>query len=125
MGLGYAQMATALADEPRYDGFPTWDTLIEANAYAYVGRVDLFVETYSSLAVQSGFAHVHGLCGLLYMLPTVGRGEEARAIIAETLAVARAHGNPNWIVWAMAGSARALAATDPGGALDAVADRPS
>jgi predicted ATPase/class 3 adenylate cyclase len=119
-GVGYAQIAVTLADDRRYDGFTTWDELILANAHLYTGRVDLFIETYSHLAAQPTFAHVHGLCGLLYMLPVVGRTEEARSIIGETQAAARAHGNPNWIAWALAGSGRALASADPAGALKAV-----
>jgi hypothetical protein len=119
-GVGHAETAVTLAADPRHDGYTTWDKLILANAHLYTGRVDLFIETYSNLAAQASFAHVHGLCGLLYSLPVVGRGEEARTIIGETVAAARAHGNPNWVVWALAGSGRALAPVDPASALDAV-----
>ena len=35
-----------------------------------------------------------GLAWLLYMLPVVGRADEARAIAAQALDVTRAHANP-------------------------------
>ena len=40
-------------------------------------------------------------------------GGTARAIADETLAAARAHGNPFWIVDALSGYGRAFAETDP------------
>ena len=56
---------------------------------------------------------------LLYVLPAAGRGEEARAIAAEALTVARTHGNPVWIAFALIGTGRAFADADPARALDA------
>ena len=66
---------------------------------------------------QTGFAHVGGLCGMLFALPVVGRGEEARAIAEETLTAARAHGNPSWVAEALLGNGLAFAKTDPARAL--------
>ena len=102
MGLAYAHTATALADDPRYDGFPR-GTHSSSKRPRLCRSSRPFRGNLRRLAPEPGFAHVHGLSGLIYMLPTVGRAEEARTIIAETLAAARAHGNPDWIVWAMAG----------------------
>jgi predicted ATPase/class 3 adenylate cyclase len=118
-GIGYAQTAVGLAADPRYDGFTTWDKVVEAVAYGFAGLVELCLETYASLALQPGVAHVHGLCGLLYLLPLVGRTEEACTIIGETVATARAHGNPNWIAWALVASGQAMGQIDPTAALEA------
>ena len=41
------------------------------------------------------------------MLPAVGQAAEARALADETLAAARATGNPLWIAYALAGYGRA------------------
>jgi hypothetical protein len=53
------------------------------------------------------------------MLPAVGQAAEARALADETLAAARATGNPLWIAYALAGYGRAFADSDPARALDA------
>ena len=119
LGASRAHIAVTLADDPRNNGFNTWDRIVEANAHLATGRVDPFIETYSNLAAEPGFARVHGLCGMLYILPVVGRIEEASTIVTETVAAARAHGNPNWVAWALVGAARALAPADPAGALAA------
>ena len=83
------------------------------------GDVERYVDVLAAQASRSGFAHVIGLVFLLYMLPAAGRAEEARAIETETLSVARAHGNPAWIAFALTGSGRAFADTDHARALDA------
>ena len=59
-----------------------------------------------------------GLGGMLYALPLVGRAEEAGAIADETLAVARAYGNPFWISFALDGYGRAFAESQPDRALE-------
>ena len=116
--VGYAQTAVALEADPHYDPFETgWSSFLEATAHAYAGRVDPWLEIYTGLIAQPGFAHLIGLCGLLYALPTVGRGEEAMAIAEETVTVARADGNPYWIAFALVGYGRAFAESDPGRAL--------
>ena len=74
---------------------PAW----EAAAHLYAGRIERCLEICADLAAQPGLAHVVGLCGMLYVLPAVGRAEEARPIAEETVAAARAHGNPFWIAW--------------------------
>ena len=53
------------------------------------------------------------------MLPAAGRAAEARAIVDETLAAARAAGNPLYLAYALAGYGRTFAETDPARALDA------
>jgi hypothetical protein len=116
--VGYAQAAVALGADARYDPFDTaWSHTQEAVGHMVAGRLDLFMELLTKLAVQGGPGQVIGRCGLLIHLPMAGRDEEARAIAADTLTAARAHGNPWFIGLALYGSARAFAPADPAQAL--------
>ena len=120
--VDYAQTAVALEADPRYDPFePGWSSLWEAAAYILrrSGRPAPWRST-PALTAQPGLAHVVGLCGMLYALPLVGRAEEAMAIAEETVAAARAHGNPFWIAFALQGYGRAFTEADPARALDAL-----
>jgi tetratricopeptide (TPR) repeat protein len=114
----HAETAVALATDPRYDGFdPTWSRLFEGGGHLYAGRLDRWLEISVELAAESGFAHVGGLCGMLHALPSMQRGDEARALADRAVAAARAHGNPYAIAWALFASGRAFAQTEPGRAL--------
>jgi hypothetical protein len=84
--------------------------------------LDRCLEICVNLAAQSGPAHVPGRCGLLVVLPIAGRAEEARAIAEDTLAAARAHGNPFFVAMALLGSGRAFAKADPARALRLLRD---
>jgi predicted ATPase/class 3 adenylate cyclase len=120
VAVGYAQAATAIQANPRYDPFePYWSSIYEASALAYTGRVDRFLEISADLAAQPGTAHVLGLGGLVSILPVVGRGKEARAMAEETLSAAIVHGNPFFIAFAYLGCGRAFTDTDPERALRA------
>ncbi len=111
VAVGYAQTAITLEANPRYDPFETgFSSFWEACAHGFTGRVDRWLEICADLTTQPGFAHVAGLCTTLYMLPAVGRAEEA-------VTAARAHGNPFWIGCALAGYGRAFTATNPPRAL--------
>jgi predicted ATPase/class 3 adenylate cyclase len=113
-GIGYAEIAVAMEAEPRYDPFEFgWSSLLLATANAYAGQRDRFVEICDDLGTRPGFAHVVGLCGLVTMLPALGRADEAIAIAEEAVATARAQGNPFWICCALYGYGRAFANTDP------------
>jgi predicted ATPase len=113
-GIGYAEIAVAMEADPRYDPFELgWSSVLLATAYAYSGRRDRFVEICGGLADQPGLAHVMGLCGLVLMLPALGRADEAVAIAENAVAEGRAHGNPFWICCALYGNGRAFADTDP------------
>ena len=119
VAVGYAQTAVALQSDPRYQPFEGgWSSLAEAQAYLFAGRIDRFVEISTVQATQPGVAHVAGLCGLTFGLAAVGRAGEAMTIADETLVAARAHGNPLWVAYALAGYGRAFAETDPVRALD-------
>jgi hypothetical protein len=119
----YARSAVALVAEDRFDGFdPAWTSYRAAMAHFLVGRLDRFMEICADLATQPGPAHVLGRCGLLFALPVAGRDDEARAIAEDTLAAARAHGNPFCIALALDGSGRAFAPADPARAMRVLRD---
>jgi predicted ATPase len=121
--LGYAQTAMALEADARFDGFdPAWSHFREATAHLVAGRLDRCLEICATLATQSGPPHVPGRCGLLVVLPIAGRAEEARAIAEDTLAAARAHGNPFFVAMALLGSGRAFAKADPARAVRLLRD---
>ena len=118
VAVGYAHRAVELEKDPRYDPFETgWSAWFEAAGNVFAGHTDRSVEIYADLARRQGVARVLGLGGMLYLLPTVGRAEEAIAIAEEALSVARSHANPSLIAYVLAGQGRALAGTDPERAL--------
>jgi predicted ATPase len=119
-GLEYAQSALTLEADSRYQPLkPGWSALAEANAHLVGGEMDRYVELCTDLAGQSGFAHAIGLASLSFGLPAMGRAAEARAIADETVAAARAHGNPFVTALALYACGRAFTDTDPVRALDA------
>jgi predicted ATPase len=115
IAVGYAQTAIALESDARYEPFTGINSprLREGEAYRFAGRNDRRLEIYESLASQPGPAQPFALGLLLYSLPEVGRGEEARAIADEALAAARATGHPGTIAYALHASGRAFLETDP------------
>ena len=118
-GVGYAQAASVLQDDPRYQPFDIgWAAYREAFAQFYAGRPDRQVEICTTLATRTGLARVMGLCGLAMGLPNVGRSGEAMAIAEDALNAARAHANPYWIAFAYFGYGFAFTETDPARALD-------
>ncbi len=118
-GVGYAQAASVLQDDPRYQPFAIeWAPYREAFAQFYAGRPDRHVEICTALASRTGLARVMGLCGLAMGLPNVDRSGEAMAIADHALNAARAHANPYWIAFAYFGYGFAFTETDPARALD-------
>jgi tetratricopeptide (TPR) repeat protein len=121
LGVSYAQTATALGTDARYDPFENgWSEMLEALAHLFGGRIERRVEISSELATRSGFARVVGLCGLTWALPAAGRAEDAIGIADEALNAAREYGSPFWIGWALGGYGRAFAECDPVRALAAL-----
>jgi predicted ATPase len=117
----HSQSALALQDDPRYDPFDQgWTRGWAAIAYGLAtGDLDRDLEMCADLAREAGLAHIIGLGQLLYKWPVAGRADEARAIAAEAVSVARVHGNPVHIAMALIGTGRAFADIDPAHALDA------
>lgn len=113
-----ASKAVELGADPRYDSFePGWSALWEVGANVYAGHLDRTVELAAELAARPGVARVAGLMMLVVSLPAVGRADEARQLVDETLEAARELGNPHWIAMALLGSGRAFADTEPERAL--------
>jgi tetratricopeptide (TPR) repeat protein len=118
----YAKTAVALEADGRYDGFSgSYDGRIrEAEAHRFAGRNDRRLAIYRDLAADPGPGHADGLGLLLYVLPEVGRGDEARTIANEALAAARSSGRPMTIAYTLHAYGRAFADTDPDRALKAM-----
>jgi len=119
--VAHAQAGLALEADSRYDPFDPGVSRTWANV-AYTisgGDINHSIEVYADLARWPGLAGVINPIMLMYMLPAVGRGEEATALAAEAQRVARAHGNPVWIAWALAATGRAFVHIDPTRSLDA------
>jgi predicted ATPase len=114
VAVGYVEAAVALEADPRYDGFdPAWSRTRLAGAHLFAGRVDRCMEIWANLATRPGSAQIMGQCGRLSALTIAGRAEEARAMAEDTLAAARAHGNPFIVAMALLGSGAAFAPVDP------------
>lgn len=120
--VGYAQRAQTLDADPRYDSFdPAWARFCEANAHRIAGRIDRCLESGADLAAHTnGLALVSGLGTMLYLLPAVGRADEAIAIAGDAVAAARAYANPVRVAYALAGYGRADFQADPTRALTAL-----
>jgi predicted ATPase len=120
--VAYAQTAIALEDDDRYDPF-TADyspRIREAEAHRFAGRNDQRLAIYRNLAARPGRDGSIGLSFLLYVLPEVGLGPEARTIADEALAAARSFGQPTMLAYTLHGYGRAFAETDPQRALSAM-----
>jgi tetratricopeptide (TPR) repeat protein len=118
--LAYAQTGLALEADSRYDPFdPGWSRTWANVAYTLAGGdLDHAIDVYTDLARQPGLAGVMNGPLLGYMLPVVGRAEEAVALAPEAQRAARAHGNPVYIGWALMNTGRALIDIDPARAID-------
>ena len=90
--------------DPRYDGFAVWDEVIGAGCYVNAGLIDPCLEICAAWPPRPVGSRPLVCVRVLYLLPPMGRAEEARAIAEETLATARAHGNPYWIACALLGT---------------------
>jgi len=121
--LEYAQAALALQTDPDYEPFDeAWGRFREAVAELDGGRTDRYLEICRELAAQDGLANVVGLCGLVALLPSVGRADEAMTIADDAIAAASSRENPYWIAFAHVGYSRAFAEADPGRALEVLRD---
>jgi tetratricopeptide (TPR) repeat protein len=115
----YAQAAVTLQDETGYQPFTGgWASFMEAQAHSYAGRVDQWLEICTLLANQTGAAHLAGLCGLMDVLPNLGRSGDAIALTDDLMTAARANANPFWIAYASYGCGRAYTESDSQRALD-------
>jgi predicted ATPase/class 3 adenylate cyclase/DNA-binding CsgD family transcriptional regulator len=121
-----AHRATELEADARYDGCePGYATFIEALGEVYCGDLGRYVELTGEIATRYGSDRGYGLASYVDGLQSCGRVEEALGLAEESVAAARALGNPYWIsysLWiagmafAKADARRAFAAWDEGAA---------
>jgi DNA-binding CsgD family transcriptional regulator len=119
-----AHRATELEAAGGYDPCdPGYSMFIEALGQVYCGDLDRYVELTSQVAERYGTERGYALASYVDGLQSAGRVEEALALTEQSVAVARAVGNPYWIAYSLwiAGMAfsrsearRALAAWDEG-----------
>lgn len=119
-----AHRATELEADGRYDPCEAgYSMFVEALGQVYCGDLDRYVELTGEVARRYGAARGYGLASYVDGLQSAGRVEEALALTEESVAAARAIGNPYWVAYSLwiAGMAfsksdrrRALAAWDEG-----------
>jgi predicted ATPase/DNA-binding CsgD family transcriptional regulator len=119
-----AHRATELEAEGRYDTCePGYSMFIEALCEVYCGNLDRYIELTGEVVRRYGAKRGYGLASYVDGLQSAGRVEEALALTDESVAAARALGNPYWVSYSLwiAGMAfsksdrhRAVAAWDEG-----------
>ena len=120
----HAHRATELETDERYDACESgYASFIEALGAVYCGDLDRYVELTGDVAERYGAERGYGLAAYVDGLQSAGRTEEALALTEESVAAARAIGNPYWIAYSLwiagmafshANARRALAAWDEG-----------
>jgi len=116
----HAHRATELEIDPGYDPCPPgYATFIEALGQVYCGDLDRYVELTGTVARRYGRDRGYGLASYVDGLQASGRVEEAVALTEESVAAARALGNPYWISYALWIAGQAIAKVDPQRALAA------
>ncbi|MEO8265390.1 MAG: LuxR C-terminal-related transcriptional regulator [Ilumatobacteraceae bacterium] len=119
-----AHRATELEADPRYEACESgYSMFIEALGQVYCGDLDRYVELTGEVARRYGADRGYGLASYVDGLQSAGRVDEALALTEESVAAARALGNPYWVSYSLwiAGMAfsksdrrRAVAAWDEG-----------
>jgi tetratricopeptide (TPR) repeat protein len=118
-GIRYAEQAVALEQDARYVPFENgWAHYWHATAYGFARQLDVALAIHTDQAASDGSAQVQGRIGQMSVLGTLGRSEEAIALVDETIRLARAHGNPWLIACALNSAGYAYQQADPGRALD-------
>ena len=113
-----AHRATELEADARYDPCePGYATFIEALGQVYCGDLDRYIELTGEVARRYGAERGYGLASYVDGLQSAGRVEEALALTEESVAAARALGNPYWISYALWIAGMAFSRSDrPAGA---------
>jgi predicted ATPase/DNA-binding CsgD family transcriptional regulator len=108
-----AHRATELEIDARYEACePGYATFIEALGQVYCGDLDRYVELTGAVARRYGSDRGYGLAAYVDGLQSCGRIEEALALTEESVAAARALGNPYWIAYALWIAGMALSKAD-------------
>jgi predicted ATPase len=118
-GVRYAERAVALEQEPRYVPFENgWAHYWHGAANLFAGRRDEALAIWTEHAARTGSAHIQGRVGQILALGQLGRSTEAIALVDDTIAAARAHGNPWLIAHALNATGNAYEHADALRALD-------
>jgi predicted ATPase/class 3 adenylate cyclase/DNA-binding CsgD family transcriptional regulator len=97
-----AHRATELERDARYDACaPGYASFIEALGAVYCGDLDRYVELTGDVAERYGRERGYALAAYVDGLQSCGRRDDALALVEESVAVARAHGNPYWVAYAL------------------------
>ncbi len=117
--LDYIQKAVRLEAAPGYDPFEAgFSGHWEAVAHLSGGQLAPWLKIGAAMADKTGFERVVGLDLMVHGLSSAGRFDEAIALVDQTLAAARTQDSPYWIAFALYGSGRAYARSDPARALE-------
>ncbi|MBV8951973.1 MAG: response regulator transcription factor [Actinobacteria bacterium] len=97
-----AHRATELELDSRYDACePGYASFVEALGNVYCGDLDRYVELTETVAHRYGSERGYGLASYVDGLQSCGRIDEALELTEESVAAARALGNPYWISYAL------------------------
>jgi predicted ATPase/DNA-binding CsgD family transcriptional regulator len=98
----HAHRATELERDARYDACePGYASFVEALGAVYCGDLDRYVELTGMVAERYGRDRGYALAAYVDGLQSCGRVDEALALVEDSVAVARARGNPYWISYAL------------------------
>ncbi|MCU1346658.1 MAG: cyclase, partial [Acidimicrobiia bacterium] len=108
-----AHRATELEADARYDACePGYSMFIEALGQVYCGDLDRYIELTGEVARRYGAERGYGLASYVDGLQSAGRVEEALALTEQSVAAARALGNPYWVDYSLWIAGMALAKSD-------------
>lgn len=108
-----AHRATELEIDSRYDSCePGYASFVEALGAVYCGDLDRYIELTGDVARRYGRDRGYGLASYVDGLQSSGRIDEALALIEESVAAARALGNPYWVSYALWIAGLALSKAD-------------
>jgi predicted ATPase/DNA-binding CsgD family transcriptional regulator len=97
-----ARRATELEVEARYDACePGYASFVQALGEVYCGDLDRYVELTGEVARRYGSERGYGLAAYVDGLQSCGRVDEALGLAEESVAAARALGNPYWVCYAL------------------------
>ena len=115
-----AHRATELEADSRYEGCePGYASFVEALGSVYCGDLDRYVELTAAVARTYGSDRGYGLASFVDGLQSCGRVDEAIALTEESVAAARALGNPYWVSYALWIAGMAFSKADVGRAFAA------
>ena len=119
-GIRYGEAGLALLGRPGYEPVPLGlDYLFLSGSYMFAGRMDEVIELCRTSAELGRDPTVMDRAVIVWCLGSLGRFDEARAIVDDTLAAAEAAGVPHVIAYALDASSIAFAESDPVRALAA------